>query len=128
VTGCRWVRLQALFSHPTRAAECAEQQGHFVEFVDAVFDKQDSLGLKSWASYAQDAKVPNLTRYVRCVEAPGAFARIDSGLIMAERAGVRATPTVFVNGWRFPIPPTSSRLSRAVSDLLGGLDPVSDPL
>ena len=31
------------------AAECAEEQDRFVEFVEVVFQKQDSIGLKSWA-------------------------------------------------------------------------------
>src|SRR5438093_351413 len=34
------------------AAECANVQGHFGEFVDLVYEKQDSLGFKSWSSFA----------------------------------------------------------------------------
>ncbi len=124
MTGCRWVRLQALFSHPTRAAECAGQQGRFSEFVDVVFEKQDSLGLKSWASYGQDAEVPNLSLYLRCVGSGSVFARIDSGIAVAERAGVRGTPTVFVNGWRIPVP-TERSLSSAIDSLLAGREPSS---
>jgi len=40
------------FARPAaRAAECAALQSRFRQFHDALFHKQDSLGLKSWAGY-----------------------------------------------------------------------------
>ncbi|MFQ5705625.1 MAG: DsbA family protein [Gemmatimonadales bacterium] len=81
-----------------KATECAEQQERFAEFVDVVFDKQDSIGLKSWTSYAREAHVPDSSEYIQCLNSRGAFARIVSGLAMGERAGIRSTRTVFVNG------------------------------
>jgi protein-disulfide isomerase len=64
-------------------------------------------------------------RAAECAEQQGRFAEIDSGLIIADRLGVRATPSVFVNGWRFPRPPTSRELSRVIGDLLAGREPFS---
>lgn len=37
---------------------------------------------------------------------------------MAARLGIRATPTVLVNGWRYSSPPSVPELSILISDLL----------
>jgi len=105
------------------AAECAQMQGQFAEFVDALFDKQDSLGLKTWTSYARDGGIGDLARFERCVESIEVFPKVEAGLTLAERLGVRSTPTVSVNGCRFAAPPTSRELSQAVVDLLAGREP-----
>jgi hypothetical protein len=36
---------------------------------------------------------------------------------------VSATPTVFINGWRYGVVPADSELARAVGDLLAGRRP-----
>jgi protein-disulfide isomerase len=106
-----------------RAAECAEQQGRFAAFIDVTYRKQDSLGLKNWASYGQDAGVPDSARFRRCVESAAPVARIDSGLAVGKRIGVEGTPTVIVGGWRFFAPPSSEELARVVRALLTGEAP-----
>jgi protein-disulfide isomerase len=40
-----------------RAAECAGEQDRFAEMHDALFSKQDSLGLKSWMSFASETAI-----------------------------------------------------------------------
>jgi protein-disulfide isomerase len=106
-----------------RAAECAAEQGRFAEFLDVVFEKQDSLGLKPWESYASEAGVPNAATFVRCTHATGAIPRIDSGVAVGGRIQVTGTPTVFVNGWRFGRSPRSEELTRVIDDLLEGREP-----
>jgi protein-disulfide isomerase len=114
----RFARLAA------HAAECAGQQSRFYDFVDAIFARHDSLGLKPWTSYAADAGVADVTRFAACLTTAPA-ARIDSGFALAERFGITGTPTVLVNGWRFPAPPTMPELSRVIDDLLAGREPVA---
>jgi protein-disulfide isomerase len=91
-----------------RAAMCASDQGVFEAFHDEVFAKQDSLGLKSWVSYAVEAGIPDTTVFKRCTAAVGPVDLIERGKIVAESLGVNVTPTVIVNGWRYSVPPLDS--------------------
>jgi protein-disulfide isomerase len=88
-----------------RGAECAGQQGRFYEFVDAVYGRQDSLGLKPWPAFARQAGVRDLRAFSECMRDTQPRPRIERGLSAGERFQVKGTPTVIVNGWRFPVPP-----------------------
>jgi protein-disulfide isomerase len=99
------------------AAECAAEQGRFSEFVDAVFLKQDSIGLKSWDSYAIEARVPDPAGLSRCMEGEAPLERVKAARALADRIGVSATPTLFVNGWRLPGPPEEAALFGIIEDL-----------
>ncbi len=90
------------FSLPSaHAAECANVQGRFGEMKHALFSRQDSLGLKSLRSYAEDAGVANLDAFDECLKgSPNDFPRIAAGLAAAERLRLQVTPTFIVNGWQ----------------------------
>lgn len=112
------------FARPAaRAAECANDQGAFARFSDVLFEKQDSLGFKSWTSYAVEAGVPDTVQFNRCNAETDSVTRIEAGLLAGERVGVRGTPTVIVNGWRLPGAPGESTLSAMVADFLAGKQP-----
>lgn len=106
-----------------KAAECAAEQDRFGAFVVAIYLKQDSLGLKAWASYAHQANVPDTVKFMGCLTHSTAFPRIDSGLALARRLKLSGTPTLFANGWRFATPPTSAELSRVIDRLKAGKNP-----
>jgi protein-disulfide isomerase len=119
------------FARPAaRAAECAGMLGRFNETADLLYEKQDSLGLKSWVSYARDAGVQDTVRFAQCLTSSAdsaiVTAPIDSGVRVADAIGVHATPTVILNGWRFGQPPSDTELVRAIRDLLAGKRPYSD--
>ena len=112
------------FAHPAaRAAECANDHGRFESFFNLVYEKQDSLGLKSWASYASEAGVRDTAAFTRCASATAAVPRIDTGLTLAKKIAADATPTVIVNGWRYFMPPNDAELERVVATLLAGKTP-----
>jgi protein-disulfide isomerase len=114
------------FAFPAaRAAECAERQGRFSWFVDVVYGKQDSLGLKTWTSYAKDAQVGDTALFLRCVTDTARVPRIDAGVALGKRINIVSTPTVIVNGWRIDGTPPESLVIRVVSDLLTGREPFS---
>jgi len=98
-----------------RASECAALQGRFSPFHDLIYALQDSLGLKSWGSYAHDAGVADTVGFERCIGGSQQFSRIEAGIEAAKRFDVHATPTVLVNGWEFPIPPNAEELDSAIS-------------
>lgn len=134
VSGAYGSRVSATFIHfplrrhrfatpAARAAECAAQEGRFSAFIDVIFENQDSLGLKSWGSYAVAAGIRDTASFRRCTMTTGFFARIDSGVALGRRIELRGTPTVFVNGWRFPSPPSPQVLSQVIDELLLGRTP-----
>lgn len=123
-----WPLAYHRFAYPAaRAAECAASQGAFTAMHYALFERQDSLGLKPFRQYAADATVPDLDAFDACVAAPGTVAAIDADSAMARVAGGGGTPTIILNGWRLPGAPDSARLHRYISVLLagGGLDTVT---
>jgi protein-disulfide isomerase len=114
------------FARPAaRAAECANDQGRFSSFIDVVFNKQDSLGLKTWTSYAQEAGLLDTVRFVSCIAHTATIPRIESGRLVGEQVGVQGTPTVIVNGWRLPGTPSDSQLVRVIEDILAGKKPTT---
>lgn len=101
-----------------QAAECASARGRFESFVDAVYAKQDSLGIKSWGSYAREAGIADTTSIARCARDPRLFQRIQAGRELALSWEVSGTPTVIVNGRRFAHPPTKGEIERVIEDVL----------
>jgi hypothetical protein len=114
IRGHRFARVAA------QASECAAREKRFGAFVDVAFAKQDSLGLKSWNSYARDAGVTDTIAFGRCVAEARPADRIDSGYAAGMRIKLSGTPTFILNGWRFPVPPSTEALSRAIDDVLAG--------
>ena len=98
-----------------RAAECTIASGKFFEFAHTVYAKRDSLGKKSWGSYARDAGVRDTAAVARCAADERPVARIDAGIAFAQRIGARGTPTVLLNGWMLPNPPTLALLESALA-------------
>lgn len=103
-----------------RGAECAERLGKFAEWVDIVYAKQDSLGLKSWGAFARDAGIADTAAIGRCAMDPAPVARIEAGRAFGDRLHVRGTPTVIVNGWLLPYTPTGEELSKLIESLAAG--------
>lgn len=111
------------FARPAaRAAECAAEQGRFAAFLDAVFEKQDSLGLKPWASFARDAGEVDSASFERCVGSSDEVEQIRRGLAIGNELGIAGTPTILVNGWRYGVTPYDS-LSRAIRESLTRVRP-----
>ncbi len=112
------------FAEPAaRAAECAHAQGNFKAFHDLVFAKQDSLGLKAWSSFAEDAEVSDLGRFERCRSGKEQPPRIETGLEIGRTVGLRGTPTVLLNGWKLARPPSLRELEKSVRAVEEGRPP-----
>ena len=95
-----------------RLAECAAQVGGLMGWVEAVYAKQDSLGRKSWGTFALDAGLADTSSIVECANSDGTTWRVDSSRALAERIGLTGTPTVLINGWRLAnVPPKRELLA-----------------
>jgi protein-disulfide isomerase len=86
-----WPLPRHRFSYPAaRAEECAATEGKFSAMHDLLFEKQDSLGLKSFDDFALESGVENLDEFKRCnskKEAVAAIERDPSGNRSTRRVG-----------------------------------------
>lgn len=84
------------------ATACVEMNGGSLRrWIDAVYEKQDSIGLRSWQSYAADAGLASSTELTSCLDSLPRSAKVDSSIATSERLGIDAAPTILINGWRF---------------------------
>lgn len=112
------------FARPgAQLAECAKDQGKLPAVLDALYTRQDALGLVSWGSIAREAGVLDTARVVKCALSKDRFARIDDGLGYGAKIGLQFTPTIIVNGWRLANTPNTPELTRIVEALRRGQAP-----
>lgn len=106
-----------------RAVECARREGRANEMIDVLFAQQDSLGVKPWSELAAQALVADEASFLACTRSNETDARIQRDVSLGQRLGVRGTPTVLVNGWRFAGTPREPLFSQVISDLMEGRNP-----
>jgi protein-disulfide isomerase len=106
-----------------RAAECAADQGMFSSFSRLLYEKQDSIGLKTWQSYATETGVKDSALFQKCLADPQSLHRVEAGMSLAEQLRVKRTPTIMINGWLFDEIPTEAQMVKAVADILAGRTP-----
>jgi len=105
IPGHRFARPAAI------AADCAHSLNAYEAFHDLLYEQQDSLGLKSWASFALDANISDTARCNACVAQGAGASKIDSAAAQGQRMAVGGTPTILIEGWRYAEPPSDSLLS-----------------
>jgi protein-disulfide isomerase len=108
------LRMHRFASQAARAAECAGERGRFAELISAVFSNQDSLGIKTWASYGKEAGIDDAQAFQRCALDGTTPKRVADGKAFGDSINVVGTPTVIVNGWRFTGTPTYAMLDSTV--------------
>ena len=106
-----------------RVAECGALEGKFDEIVTVILNDRDSLSRNRWTTYGDQVGIRDRASFDRCQADTAAVPMIESGLVAAERAGARATPTILLNGWRFSTTPTESEIRRTIEALLRGDQP-----
>jgi len=81
------------------ASLAAHRQGKFWQYHDLLFENQKSL---SEAKYTELAKKLNLDleKFNRDSKSPATLQDLERDMADAQQAGVRGTPTIFVNGRR----------------------------
>jgi protein-disulfide isomerase len=79
------------------AALAAEKQGKFWEFHDLLFKNYNHLNEQQIGEIAQQLKL-NMEKFDKDRKNPQIAAMINRDLAEGNQAGVRGTPTVFING------------------------------
>jgi protein-disulfide isomerase len=103
------------------AAECSIALGAPLQrWIEVIYAKQDSLGLKSWGSYASEAGIQDTLRLATCARSSKMAQRIQAGLALGSEIKLNGTPTVVLDGWRFGETPTLDELERAIARRVRG--------
>lgn len=91
------------FAYPAaRASECAAAQGRFEAYRDLLFEKQDSLGLKTFTEFAVESGVPDIPAFDECNSATEPVPAVTADSAAVRDVGGTGTPTVLINGLRLP--------------------------
>jgi protein-disulfide isomerase len=91
-------------------------QGRFKEAHRLLFSDPDSIGLRSWGSFAAQIGVPNASAFNACIQDSTQVAVIEKDEADARTLGVTVTPTLllddqFMGGGR-PLAEMDQRIQR----------------
>lgn len=103
-----------------RAADCIADSDHprLSAWIDVMYEGQDSLGLRSWGSYAAQAGISDTVSIGACAQSPLGRIRIDSTLAYGTRHEINGTPTLMLSGWLYRGLPTITALEEQIRQLI----------
>ena len=87
-----------------QAAECANDQGKFYEYVDIAYENQNALSKGSLKKYAADLGLDQ--SFDECLDSGAKEDEINKDLAEAESLRLTGTPTFLVNGKQIQRSPT----------------------
>lgn len=96
--------LIAIHKDAKKAAEaslCAAEHGRFWEMHDALFEQPPALDVVSLKQKAQAAGL-DAAKFSACLDSGKHSADVEKDLAEGVRAGVNATPAIFINGRPLP--------------------------
>lgn len=86
------------FARPaSEAAMCAEEQGRFWDFHDAIFAREGRLSSASFGEIAAELDL-DATALAECIDEGRYRQAVQADLVDGQQAGVTGTPAYFVNG------------------------------
>jgi protein-disulfide isomerase len=80
-----------------QAANCANEQGAFWEYHNALFSYKYDFGEQAYEQYALDLGL-DAAALMECLRSGRYAGEVDADLQFAAEFGIRSTPTFFVNG------------------------------
>ena len=93
------IRSHQYSEKAARASVAADRQGKFWEFHDKLFDNYKNLNDVKIYEFIRDLKLDR-DRFEKDWKDPAVDAKVESDHSDGKNAGVRGTPTVFINGRR----------------------------
>ncbi len=118
-----WVFKQfPIASHPLAlpgalASECAGEQNKFWEMSDVIFENQQSLTAESFDKFAKDLDL-DTDAFSACMDEERYKDKIVSDYNSGVEAGVRGTPSNFINNQMIPGAVPYESLKEVIDDLL----------
>ncbi|MBC8087073.1 MAG: thioredoxin domain-containing protein [Phycisphaerae bacterium] len=98
-------------------AECAASQDRFESYSTALFQVQDSIGIKPWFAFASEAGVPDGRAFAQCVAQQQGKSRVAADIAAGQSVSLDATPTLIVNGTLYPSPLSTVELEALLTTL-----------
>lgn len=89
------IHPQALLA--SMAAQCAHEQGKFFEMHDKIFENQNDISEVNLKTYAVQIGLDSI-QFGSCLQTNKYLGEIEQDLQEGYDAGVKATPTFFING------------------------------
>jgi protein-disulfide isomerase len=80
-----------------QAAQCANEQGAFWEFHNALFDRDEPRSLDTYLLFAEEFNL-NVDDFKACYESERTMDEIENDAVYAVGLGVRGTPAFYING------------------------------
>ena len=80
------------------AAACADEQGKFWDYHDALFKNQSDLSHAALIKYAQQTNIGNIQQFTSCIDSAKYQTKIDAQETAGTGYQVSGTPTFFING------------------------------
>jgi diadenylate cyclase len=108
--------------HAAQAAEAAASQGRFWEMHDLLYENQDELDDDDLTRYAAELGL-DMGRFEHDLTNDNHAWRIEEDRLGGDRAGVRGTPTLFINGVRYTGALDLDGLLAAVEEATGSSSP-----
>ncbi|MBI3757407.1 MAG: thioredoxin domain-containing protein [Deltaproteobacteria bacterium] len=96
------------------SAECAGEQGKFWEYADLLFADQKEYTKADLEEFAKTLNL-DLQRFQTCLTDNQIRERIGKDIAEAERIGIKATPTLIVNGHFIEGIPTPNKLASLIT-------------
>ncbi|OGL61702.1 hypothetical protein A3E97_02340 [Candidatus Uhrbacteria bacterium RIFCSPHIGHO2_12_FULL_47_12] len=95
------LELHPLAQKASEASACANAQGKFWEYHDKLYQNQDTLEEASFEQFANQLNL-DTTHFHACLIAGTYTKQVEQDYADGLAAGVRGTPTFFINGNRIP--------------------------
>lgn len=91
------LNLHKLAGSAALAAECAGEQGRFKQYHDALFAKQDSIGLVPWTQFATEVNLPNTQQFATCIADSTTKPRVMADVEAGVELHILGTPSILVH-------------------------------
>ncbi len=95
------IEIHPLAQKASEASHCAKDQNKFWEYHDKLYQNQNDLSQKRLYQFAQELGL-NSGRFKSCLDSDKYKDEVKKDFDDGVRAGVRGTPTFFINGNRIP--------------------------
>jgi len=89
--------LGKLSKELAKAAYCANEQGKFWDYHDALFINQSDMTLAKAMSLAEEQGL-NIEQLTSCIAAAASEQQVEKAVAQADQLGLTGTPAIFING------------------------------
>lgn len=101
------------------ASECANEQGKFWDYHDALFANQERLGASLYTQLAENFDL-DMDKFKNCIESTKYKQKVQDDLDYGQEIGVSGTPTFFINGVKLVGAQPFSALKQIIDKELAG--------